>query len=83
MPTSTRLVEPSVWITVVGRWVVVSICRVPAGLVTAPVRLAAFPAPSLIVAVPRLTAVTARSAVFWPVPTVYLKVSALVPVPPV
>ena len=31
-----------------------------------PVRLAALPAPSLTVAVPRLTAVTARSAVFWP-----------------
>ena len=43
-----------------------SICRVPAGLVTAPVRLAALPAPSLIVAALRLTAVTARSAVFCP-----------------
>ena len=41
--------------------VVVSICRVPAGLVTAPVRLAALPAPFLTVAVLRLTAVTARS----------------------
>ena len=49
---------------------VVSICSVPAGLVTAPVRLAALPAPSLTVAVPRLTAVTARSAVFWPAATV-------------
>ena len=45
---------------------VVSICSVPAGLVTAPVRLAALPAPSLTVAALRLTAVTARSAVFWP-----------------
>ena len=46
--------------------VVVSICSVPAGLATAPVRLAALPAPSLTVAELRLTAVTARSAVFWP-----------------
>ena len=45
---------------------VVSICRVPAGLVTAPVRLAALPAPSVTVAPLALTAVTARSAVFWP-----------------
>ena len=45
---------------------VVSICSVPDGLVTAPVRLAALPAPSLTVAPLRLTAVTARSAVFWP-----------------
>ena len=50
--------------------VVVSICRVPAGLVTAPVRSAALPAPSLTVAVLRLTAVTARSAVFCPAATV-------------
>ena len=48
----------------------VSICSVPAGLVTAPVRLAALPAPSLTVAALRLTAVTARSAVFWPAATV-------------
>ena len=40
---------------------VVSICRVPAGLVTAPGRLAALPAPSLTVAPLRLTAVTVRS----------------------
>ena len=50
--------------------VVVSICRVPAGLVTAPVRLAALPAPSVMVPPLRLTAVTARSAVFWPAATV-------------
>ena len=50
--------------------VVVSICSVPAGLVTAPVRLAALPAPSVMVAALRLTAVTARSAVFWPAATV-------------
>ena len=50
--------------------VVVSICSVPAGLVTAPVRLADVPAPFLTVAEFRLTAVTARSEVFWPAATV-------------
>ncbi len=50
--------------------VVVSICSVPAGLVTAPVSVAAVPALFLTVAELRLTAVTARSAVFWPAPTV-------------
>jgi len=45
-------------------------CKVTGRVVTAPVRLAALPAPSLTVAVPRLTAVTARSAVFWPAATV-------------
>src|ERR1700737_3733152 len=50
--------------------VVVSICSVPAGLVTAPGRLGALPAPSGRVAELRLTAVTAKSAVFWPAPTV-------------
>ena len=41
------------------------------------------PAPFLTVAELRLTAVTARSAVFCPAATVYLKVSALLPEPPV
>ena len=45
--------------------VVVSICSVaPDGAVTAPVRLAALPAPSLTVPPLRLAAVTVRSAVF-------------------
>ena len=50
--------------------VLVSICSVPAGLVTAPVRLAAVPAPFLMVAELALNAVTARSEVFWPDATV-------------
>ena len=41
--------------------VVVSICNVPAGLVTAPERSAALPAPSVIVAALALTALIARS----------------------
>ena len=49
---------------------VVSICSVPAGLVTAPVRLAILPAPSVTLAEFRLTAVTVRSGVFCPAPTV-------------
>ena len=49
---------------------VVSICSVPDGLVTAPVRFAALPAASLTVAELRLTAVTVRSDVFWPAATV-------------
>ena len=49
---------------------VVSIVRVPEGLVTAPAVLAALPAPSLTVAPLRLNAVTARSEVFWPAATV-------------
>ena len=45
--------------------------QAPAGLVTAPVRLAALPAPSVDrAAVERCTAVTARSEVFCPAPTV-------------
>ena len=44
----------------------VSICNVPAGLVTAPVMVAALPAPSVIVAPLALNAVTVRSAVFCP-----------------
>ena len=49
---------------------VVSICTVPAGLVIAAARLAALPAASVTVAVPRLTAVTARSGVVCPAATV-------------
>ena len=49
---------------------VVSICSVPAGLVTAPVMVAALPAPSVIVAPLALNAVTARSDVFCPAATV-------------
>ena len=52
---------------------VVSICSVPARLAGAPDRLATLPAPSLMVAVPELIAVTARSDVFCPAATVYLK----------
>ena len=48
---------------------VVSICRVPAGD-SAPERLALFPAPSLMVAPLRLTALTDRSDVFCPAATV-------------
>ena len=48
---------------------VVSICSVPAGD-SAPERLALFPAPSLMVAPLRLTALTARSDVFCPAATV-------------
>ena len=48
---------------------VVSICSVPAGD-SAPERLALFPAPSLMVAPLRLTALTARSGVFCPAATV-------------
>jgi hypothetical protein len=43
------------------------------GRVAAPVKLAAFPAPSVTVAESRLTPLTVRSAVFWPAPTVQLK----------
>ena len=50
--------------------VVVSICSVPAKLVTAPARLAAVPAPFATVAELRLTPVTARSALLWPAATV-------------
>ena len=60
---AARLVTPPADATV---GVVVSICSVPAGLVTAPARLAALPAPSVMVAALRLTAVTVRSAVFCP-----------------
>ena len=49
---------------------VVSICSVPAGLVSAPERLAALPAASVTVAALRLTAVADRSAVFCPAATV-------------
>jgi hypothetical protein len=50
---------------------VVSICSVPAGLkLVAPDRVAAFPAPSVMVAPLRLSAETIRSAVFWPPATV-------------
>ena len=50
--------------------VFVSICSVPDGLVTAPVRFAVAPAPPVTVAEFRLTALTARSEVFWPDATV-------------
>ena len=49
--------------------VVVSTCR-PFWVRPESERLAALPAPSVIVAVLRLTAVTARLEVFWPAPTV-------------
>src|SRR5438067_1049784 len=52
----------------VGKVVGVQTCAV--GLATAPVRFAALPAASLMVAVPGLTAVTARSDVFCPAATV-------------
>src|SRR5439155_1690293 len=49
---------------------VVSICSVPAGLVTAPERSALLPAASCSVAPFRLKDVTARSLVSCPAPTV-------------
>ena len=49
---------------------VVSICNMPVGVATAPVRLAALPTASTTVAELRLTAVTARSDVFCPAATV-------------
>ena len=63
--------------------VVVSICSVPAELVTAPVRLAALPAPSLTVAVPRLTAVTASRRCSGRFPPYSGRMNALLPEPPV
>ena len=49
---------------------VVSICRVPAGLVTAPREIGGVAGAILDGRAFRLTAVTARSAVFWPAATV-------------
>ncbi len=60
---------------------VVSICG-PLWVRPASDRLAALPAPSVIVTpVGRLIAVAASEAAFWPAATVVLKISALVPEP--
>ena len=58
--------EATTWVT---SGIVVSICG-PAWVRPDSVRLAALPAPSLMVAPLRLTAVADREAVFWPAPTV-------------
>ena len=63
--------------------VVVSICSVPAGLVTAPVRLAALPAPSLMVAVPEIDRGHRQVGGVLAGPHRVAEVSALVPEPPV
>ena len=62
----------------------VSMTSVPAGLVTAPEELKELPAASVRVAVPALKAVTVRSLLLVSLlPTVYWKVRAVDPLPPV
>ena len=55
--------------------------RMPAGLTTAPLRFAIWPRRSVTPAPFRLTAVTARSGVAWPVATVVVNTSVSVPEP--